>query len=203
MLGQKKEFPRDFLPELERIEYEESSIDPDAKIYLITWSPDPKEMPDTDFYLQHNLNVKLLSDYLKMCSHGVFCVETTQMGVPHYHGWYQINTEKEHYRIVMIKTMQRFGNVKITPVKKYYKVHDFDEHRNALYYYKKDFIEFNMTPNPIFFDTDTTVNFDVMDITGFFDKRYKSGLFRPLREVISERQFYRDFYFDTVSQLQQ
>ena len=179
---------------------EETLIDDDKELYLITWCPDPKEMPDCDFYLQHNINVETLSDYLKCCSAGMFCVESTQLGNPHYHGWYQIDAQKELHRICIVKTLQRFGIVKIATARSY-KVNRWFEKANALYYYKKDLVDsmLCMTPNPITKDTISTVKFDVMDMVGFFAK---DKSMKTLKDKISDRKFYREFYGDTISKLQ-
>jgi len=202
MLGQKKVkgFDDDVIKQriidaTEQIEYCESCIDPDEKLYLFTWSPDPKDMPDADLYLQHNVNISTLSDYLKCCSAGVFCVEATQLGNPHYHGWYQINNDYELVRIAIMKTLQRFGNVKLTPGHKY-KIFNWKERGNCLYYYKKDICTYySMLPNPITKDSVSTVNFDILDMVGFFkgDKAM-----HKVKDVLSNVQFYRQFYEDTL-----
>lgn len=183
----------------EIIEIEESSIENNEDIYLITWSPDVKELPDADFYLQHNFNVEILVDYLKCCKHGVFCVESSQLGNPHYHGWYQIDDTKELQRIVIVKTLQRFGIVKIQKVKHSYKIFSWSERANALYYYKADLPDafLKIEPNPITKETCGTVDWSVMDMVGFFNK----GVSSKLTDKISQRKFYRDFYADTIGYL--
>lgn len=206
MLEQKKEELLEDLEEKTLIERsciiynEETLIDDSVSLYLITWSPDPKEMTDSDFYLQHNLNIELLSDYLKYCSAGCFCVESTQMGNPHYHGWYQVSPSKELCRIATIKTMNRFGIVKIAEARSY-KINNYQERKNALYYYKKDMVDsmLGMTPNPITRDTVTTVHFENMDMVEFFRK---TKGFSSMQDKISDRKFYRDFYGDTITALQ-
>lgn len=186
------------IDETEKIEFQESSIDPEKKLYLITWCPDPKELPDTDFYIQHNVNISLLATFLQCCACGVFCVEATQMGNPHYHGWYQVDDEKEIGRVAIVKVMQRFGIVKGATANNY-KEFSWKEQGNSLYYYKKDFFTFkNQLPNPIFAESVSTVNFDVLDLAGFFAKSKNSS---KLSEQISSRQFYSKFYEDTLSTL--
>lgn len=183
----------------ECIEHEESKIVSDQPVYLITWCPDPKELPDADFYLQHNVNAQLLIDYLMQCRCGIFCVESTQIGNPHYHGWYQVRDSSELARVAIIKTMQRFGIVKIAKAKKI-KRFCWSENANALYYYKKDCLDacLNVTPNPITSASFVTVNFDVMDLVGFFSKDKSC---KTIKDKVSDRKFYRDFYSDTISTL--
>jgi len=91
-----------------RVWDEETNIDDSADIYLITWSPDPARLPDCDPDYQHRFNVNLLADYLKFCYCGIFCHEFSQLGNPHYHGWYQICTapNRDRGRVVMIKVLQ-------------------------------------------------------------------------------------------------
>lgn len=193
MLEQKTENLIDLIWDLE------CSIDEGRELYLITWSPDPKELPDADFYLQHNINVQILSDYLKCCYTGAFCVESTQMGNPHYHGWYQVESKLELCRIAIIKTMGRFGIVKIVKARSY-KIFNWSEKCNALYYYKKDVLDamYNIDPNPITKDSLSTVDFDVLSMVGFFSRdRYD----KTIQDKISDRKFYRDFYSDTIVHL--
>jgi len=180
----------------EVIEFWESSIDDEKKVYLVTWSPDPKELPDCDFYIQHQVNIEILADYLKCCSAGLFCVESTQLGNPHYHGWYQIDDNKELARIALIKTLNRFGIVRITPIKHSYKIFSWSESANALYYYKKDSLDAFLT-YPIITSTSTsTLNFNILDSIGFFSRDHK-GL-TTINDKMSNRQFYRQFYADTI-----
>jgi len=182
----------------ETIEFVESQISPDDELYLITWSPDPKEMPNSDFYLQHNVNVELLSGYLKQCKCGLFCVESTQLGNPHYHGWYQVNPATESFRIAYVKTMYRFGQLRIAKARSW-KIFNWAESKNALYYYKKDLLDSMITidPNPISRDTVSTVNFEVLDLIGFFDNRHKIEC--RIIDKISDRRFYREFYQDSIA----
>lgn len=182
----------------EIIEFMESTIDIDEPIYGITWSPNPAEMPDADFYLQHNTNVELLASFLKCCETGVFCVESTQRGNPHYHGWYQVDPEKELARITMCKTLIRFGQLKITQLE-HVKINVYTEKGNALYYYKKDLVGamLHMEPNPITKDTFSTINFEILPIVGFLNN--DTAPCQKIEEVISNRKFYRSFYSDTLS----
>lgn len=186
----------------ELIEYEESKIDPSSELYLITWAPDPKELPDADFYIQHNVNVELLTQFLKACACGIFCVEATQIGNPHYHGWYQVDPTKELVRIAVVKTMQRFApkGLKIAPARSW-KFFNWTERGNALYYYKKDICDafLNVDPNPITKDSESTVNFDTIQWISFFDSRMKID--KSLTDKISDRRFYRSFYGDTLNHM--
>lgn len=116
---------------------EEKKILNTRDLYLVTWSPDPKQLPDTDFTLQHKFNVNLLSQLLRTVRCGLFCVESTAMGNPHYHGWYQDEPPNELARIAIIKVLQRFGNLKITSGL-HYKVDRYYSKGNCLHYYKKD-----------------------------------------------------------------
>jgi hypothetical protein len=181
------------------IEKNESCIDIDEEVYLITWSPDPIELPDSDFYLQHNVNVKILADYLKFCKTGLFCVESTQMGNPHYHGWYQIDPDKEIMRICLIKTMNRFGIIKITPARSI-KINRYSKHSNALYYYKKDVFGSmaTITPNPITRKTVSTVNFEVLPMIDFMSNMNKR---KQIPDRLSDLKFYEEFYKDTIGYL--
>jgi len=183
----------------EVIDYFESQIDPNEDLIFITWSPDPKEMPDSDFYLQHQVNVKILADYAKACSLCVWCVESTMLGIPHYHGWYQIRDSTELSRIAIIKTLQRFGRVKVTKCERSYKINNYEERKNGLYYYKKDLLDsmIEMEPNPIISTSETTVNFDTLDIVGFFSK--EKDTMKTLKDKVSDRKFFRDFYSNTLS----
>lgn len=181
----------------EIIEFFENTIEEDLELYLITWSPDPKELPDSDFYLQHNMNVDILSSYLKCCHTGLFCVESTQLGNPHYHGWYQVSDSLELHRLAVIKAMQRFGIVKIAKARTY-KIFNWKEQANALYYYKKDLLDamFTMDPNPITKDSVSTVNFDILEMVGFFNKDLRG--MPTIKDTMTNRQFYRQFYGDTI-----
>ena len=71
----------------EIIRLQEEKIDPDDKIYLMTWSPDPKQIPDCDFINQHLYCMPYVESYLSFCKSGCACVESSQIGNPHYHTW--------------------------------------------------------------------------------------------------------------------
>lgn len=197
MLEQEKESR--ILDRIEIVRCVEESIDINRQLYLITWCPDPKEMPDSDFYLQHSMHVETLAGYCKTCYSCVFCVESSQMGNPHYHGWYQVDSSKEKGRIVMIKVMQRFGIVKIAKARSY-KINNYSERCNALYYYKKDLLDsmLEVEYNPITKDTECLINFDQLDLVGFLSLNSRLYTFR---DKMSERKYYREFYSDTIAQL--
>lgn len=177
---------------------QEDSINIERPVYLITWSPNPDEEPDANFELQHRYNINLLRDYLSACACGVFCVESTQMGNPHYHGWYQVRDSVEQVRIAIVKTLQRFGLVKITRVKKKGCIRKgvWDEYHNSLYYYKKDLLSASMLiePNPI---TVNTPKDDYNWLTSsFFTKSISKKQQKLAADSISERQLMLEFYSD-------
>lgn len=118
----------------------ESAIDSKEPVYMMTWAPDPKELPDAPFSDQHYHNAETLILYCKQCKTAAFCVESTQLGNPHYHGWYQLEPSTELFRIGLVKAMQSLGLVKIDKIKHRFKVASYEPHQNALYYYKKDLI---------------------------------------------------------------
>lgn len=172
------------------------AITPD-QICLITFSPDPNpsQMIDAPFDIQHKTFVNLLADYLKYCRAGVFCLEPTQNGNPHYHGWYvPYHNEMELGRVQMIKTIKRFGNVKIQHGVRFWRFNCYDEYRNALYYYKKDLALFYEVPFSVivkdsYDNTDWTQQF-------FYTTRLngKKMDFQMAEEKISQINQLRDFY---------
>lgn len=184
----------------EIIEYNESCINEEEQLYLFTWSPDPDEMPDSDFYVQHQVNVDSLREYLACCSCGLVCVESSQMGNPHYHGWYQIDPSKEGARITIVKVLKRFGMLKISEARRY-RINSYTEQGNCLYYYKKDVYDSMLPtyPNPITNNTMSTMNVVDLDLIGFFAKDRKKH--RDIREKISNREFYRSFYTNTLKEM--
>lgn len=174
---------------------EEEKIDLDKHVYLITWSPDPSKLPDSDSSYQHLFNVNLLIDYLKYCSCGIFTHEFTQIGNPHYHGWYQVDQRLELGRVTMIKVLQKFGNLKIAPVRDNtkIKINNYSNSHSPLYYYKKESFDKIIPKNPITKDTtydDTnwaTKLFFFVDIVG----KKKVG---ELLDHISNKKYYTNFY---------
>lgn len=197
-----RSFPHDLdLAKAQLIFDEEDKIDPDDKLYLITFNPnpDPSEMPDVDFETQHEATLELMTNFLYFCRCGLFCVETTQQGFPHYHGWYQsYDDERERGRIIAAKVMKRFGLVKITPSIGKYRPGKYSEHANCLYYYKADvFGQMRwIEQNPISKDTKSRV--DINDINIFFHIKGRKS-WNDLHEKMVQRDYYRKFYYDTKS----
>lgn len=181
----------------------ESSIDPNRSIYLITWSPDPKQLPNADFRVQHSVNIDLLRVYLKACYSGIICVESTQLGNPHYHGWYQTCGCTEQWRIVAVKTMQRFGLVKIDKIKRSYRINSYTQKNNALYYYKKDMLDdmLFIDLNPITSDTHVDIDFSKLNIISFLDTRYDKKQSKSAIEVLNDQMTYLEFYKDTLANI--
>lgn len=173
----------------------EMGIDDAKQLYMITWNPDPKELPDIDFITQHEYNVAILADYCKACNVSIFCLEATQKGVPHYHGFYQPSTNnvKEAARIAIIKTMERFGRVKIDKSKGMYKKLNFwTPHANCLYYYKKDLLDamLGYPNNPITKDSISNIEFQ----PSMFIKSGKRKTTEQVMESFTLREHYRKFY---------
>jgi len=129
---------------------EESKIDPNKEVYLFTWVPDPKELPNCDIINQHIYCFDVVSNLLSGCSCGLACVESTQKGNPHYHGWYQIRSD-DRLRIQTIKVMQRLAPNGLTVVPaKHYRINSYSKGTNSLHYYKKDLVNnLWLTPNPV------------------------------------------------------
>lgn len=144
----------------EQIEFQESCIIKDQKLNLITWTPDPKQMPDCSFIIQHQFCAQYVVSYLQGCSCGIICVEATEAGNPHYHGWYQTsdNFEQEQFRIRWMKVLRNAGNVKTTAAfdKKAILINTWYQKGNVLYYYKKELVGcgLHIPFNPI---TSTTI----------------------------------------------
>jgi len=178
------------------IKYAEQRIDRSKQLYLFTWTPDPSKMPDCDFANQHKYLVDTVINYLRSCDSGCACVESTQLGNPHYHGWYQISDDplKEQYRIVIVKVMTSFGNLKINTKVRYYKIHKWYKHRNALHYYKYDSANSQLFTmyNPITEYTDKPVIF-LNDYNMFFNLKGKKSV-RKIKDMVSQLQDLENFY---------
>lgn len=174
---------------------EESKIDTLQTVYLITWCPDPKELPNSDFDMQHLFNVDILSDFLKQVKCGLFCVETTQLGNPHYHGWYQLSNDptRTKERLAILKTLQRLGFVKVTQARTVRKNQWF-ERKNGLYYYKKDSIDEMLfaRENPI--HKESKFDYDWVS-SMFFTLDLKNS---SIQNKISDKKFYLQFYNDSI-----
>lgn len=175
----------------------ESSIDQSKELYLFTWSPNPQEMPNADFHCQHDFALEFVGDFLSGCSIGIACVEATQLGNPHYHGWYQLSDDGNTAlkRISYVKLLQKYGILKITKCKGHYRINSYSAHGNALHYYKKDLfgamamvynnpvrpnMKSTIDPNPWWFSADGKKH-SVID----------------LENKISNKKFYEDFYKDS------
>lgn len=151
-----------FLDKANQIMLSETSIDLTKDIYLITWNPDPKLLPNDDFENQHRWCVTQLSFYCKTCDVATFCLESTQKGNPHYHGFYQRSDDplKEKGRIMMIKKLQFYApnnNVKIDKIKKCYRINSYLKGQNALYYYKKDIFTYYIYGHSVIDSTTPTI----------------------------------------------
>lgn len=171
----------------------ESEIDKSANLYLMTWSPDPKELPDCDFYNQHIYCHPYIQAYLQGCKAGLACVEATQLGNPHYHLWYQTyKDEREQARIRWIKVMSRIGIVKIVKGK-HFKVDKWYQKGNCLHYYKKDAVgpQLFTLYNPIGSSTPTPP-IDYTDYTMFFAKGKQTA--QKIIEKVSQVKQLEEFY---------
>lgn len=172
----------------------ESQIDSTQKLYGITWCPDPKQLPDSSFDIQHDFNVELLSNFLKGCLCGLFCVEATQNGVPHYHGWYQVTDDPilERYRLTEVKTLKRFGRWEPKEIK-HHKIGCFTSKGNGLWYYKKEYLfaQRNIMNNPIHSRSEPVNNWGLSG-TVFFatDIGNRSHVY----EIMRNRDYAFEFY---------
>lgn len=128
-----------FIDATEIIEEAESLIDPSKPLYLLSWIPDPKLLPNLCFEQQHFSLLPVIGSLAKVCDQACFVLEATQRGNPHYHGWYQPSTDpmQYQYQIATIKNMDDTGQLKIDRAK-HYRIFSFSEKNNSLYYYKKD-----------------------------------------------------------------
>jgi len=181
----------------------EYEIDEGEDLYLTTWAlqndPEKMDMPDADFNTQHHFNVNILSDYLDYCQCGLFCVESTQTGAPHYHGWYQLSRDgkKEAMRICIVKVLQRMGNLKITKSKGHYKLASWSDKANCLYYYKKDLLERQLytVRNPI--TRGMQMNIDWNEHYSLFTRKGRQSV-SDIEDRINLTQFYKEFYKNSL-----
>lgn len=177
----------------------EYDIDLDKPLYLFTWSPDPGELPDADFTAQHKFNINIVSQYLSSFKVALACVEATQRGVPHYHGWYQLSTDPllERQRLATVKVLERLGNLKITPSRGHIKKYSLSSKANCLYYYKKDMLESMswIEQNPIYpgMKDNTDWNLHV----GLFTKKGRESI-ADLENKVNLRDFYLQFYDNSL-----
>lgn len=195
-------FSGDEIPEkLGKIFQAEEAIEDKKELYLITWSPSPSDLPNADFNVCHDFNVQILVDYCKACSTAIWCVESTQKGNPHYHGFYQVSEDyhTERIRQCIIKVLQRFGRLDITKSKGMYKRHNYwTSHANCLYYYKKETLTRQLrTPNSVI-DKDCKPKEDNWAACAWmFVIDGKRQAFKDLEEKLTLRNYYKAFYFDT------
>lgn len=184
---------------IERVLEYEQKIDLNKTLYLFTWAPAPDDLPDCDFDLQHQYNLGLVASFLNACEVGLACVESSQMGRPHYHGWYQLsdNPLKEKVRIAIVKTMQRFAprGLKITQSHGHIKIGSWSKHANCLYYYKKDLLGMQLftLPNPITPHSTCSIDWAEYPYRTFFNKGGRETV-DEYESRISLREFYEDFY---------
>lgn len=177
---------------------QEHKLNVEEKIYLMTWSPDPKQLPDCDFINQHIYLVPYVQSYLSFCSAGLACVESTQIGNPHYHLWYQVTDDiREQGRIRWIKVMQKIGNIKINSGVRHFKINNWNKHHNALHYYKEDSVgqQLNTPYNPIYKDM-LLPEIDYSDYTFFFQHGKTTA--RKIIEKVSQIKDLENFYKKSI-----
>jgi len=181
------------------IDYEQK-IDPRKTIYLFTWNPDREETPDCDFETQHEFWLDNVTLLLRGTAAGLACVETGALGYPHYHGWYQLssNTNMEQCRLVAIKLMVRYGNLKITKSIGHYKIGSFVRQANCLAYYKKDMVDamLYIRNNPITPYVKTVVEFE-KHLWWFKSLKTDRCSIADLETKLTNKKFYEDFYKDS------
>lgn len=186
----------DLIDEKAAIIYEhEMLIDMSKPVIGITWSPDPKDLPDCEFDLQHRYYVPYLVQFIRSCKLALLCVESSKLGRPHYHGWYQEDPDPILYKmhIVHMKVLGKTGQLKVTELKHlkpgtFYK----KPSGNALWYYKKDVFEkMLVTPcNPI--HKDLSDDYDWVGST-FFTCEMSSNM-KLIADKVSETKMLREFY---------
>lgn len=175
----------------------EMKIDDTKPLYLITWAPNPALLPNADFEMQHDYNVNILADFCKTCDTALFCVESSQLGNPHYHGFYQPTNDRlcEKIRIAIVKTLQEFGLLKIDKSKGMYKrICYWTSHANCLYYYKKDVLDscFGIPNNPVNKKSKTITNF--ADYAYMFKQPGVKATSKEILQQMTLRDHYRQFY---------
>lgn len=183
------------LEKSEIIMIEESKIDLDKHTYLITWNPDPKQSPDANFQIQHRYHINTVAQYLSSCSCGIMCTEPSQLGNPHYHGWYQCSDDfnLEQLRIVTIKVMNYFGKVKIAKAVSIRK-NSYSNVKNCLWYYKKDQMT-SMLGMPILTrDSKDDTDWQSITCNHFFTVKLGD---KHIEDKISARQQMIEFYKDS------
>jgi len=184
------------------IRYNEKQIDRDKQLYLMTWCPDPKKMPDCDFDNQHRYMAEWVQTYMYGCEVAGCCVETTQEGNPHYHLWYQLSDDyqKENFRIRWMKCLKSRGLVKVTK-SRIYRIHKWGSWHNSLWYYKKDLPYTQLfTPfNPLSHETKIP-KVDYSDYNMFFNIRGKKTS-KQIVELVSEKKQIELFYKNSLTRI--
>lgn len=190
-------------PKIVAVAKMEWKIDPDKKVYLFTWSPDPSEGPDADFETQHMFWYPAIVDFLNSVEVGIACVEASQLGNPHYHGWYQVSDDpiKERLRCVHIKVMARFApnGLRITSSKGHMKFNSYVAAANCLHYYKKDLLQSMsyIATNPITAKTKKPDHIDWNNKLLLFRRKCRETI-NELEDKISLKDFYKQFYQDSL-----
>lgn len=181
----------------------EHSITPHKDLYLFTWAPNPEDLPNSDFCIQHEFNVNIIADFLKTCYTGLCCVESTQIANPHYHGWYQLSDDPLlcRQRIAIIKTLKRCGLLKITKSKGHYRPNTWHCHANCLFYYKKDLLTEQLLTvnNPISRDTKTNIDWNSYSYNSFFIKDKGRQSVADIEDRVNLRDFYKQFYSNSIN----
>lgn len=191
------------IPKVVTVFENELDIDLDEDLYLFTWSPDPAQIPDADFNTQHAFCFPFVANLLSSVECGLACVEETQKGNPHYHGWYQLSRDpvKSALRKVYVKVMQRFCDpkfgYKVTKSLGHYKINSFVAQANCLYYYKKDLIQASLLVpnNPV--TKDSKVDIDWKANYSLFTKRGRESV-ADIEDRVNLRDFYKQFYSDSL-----
>lgn len=192
----------------------EERIDHYEPIYMFTWSPDPAKIPVCSFYDQHDFLRDCVFNLMKYVYAGAACLEPTQKGNPHYHGWYQIWANAEEHRIVMMKVMQRYGQVLINEVQQK-PIKELKEGgriswtnpQNPLYYYKKDatqamlYIDWTPIICPRHLD-DTYDDYwefaDTMKYTPFIDFGAKRTTVEERENIIKQYTASKEFFSQRI-----
>lgn len=178
----------------------ESRINRDKTLYMYTWSPDPDDLPNCDFTIQHDSCIATVVNFTKSCELCLTCVEASAKGNPHYHGWYQksADTFKNQIHVAMLKTMQQTGNFKVDKSRGHMKIHSYVKAANCLYYYKKELLDESLyiTVNPI---TEFSVpEYTISDFSTFFSVKGKRQTVADIEKSASLQQFYKDFYMKSI-----
>lgn len=180
----------------------ELDIDLDEPLYLFTFSPNPELLPNTSFELQHDFILPTISQLLAGCQSGIACVESSQLGNPHYHGWYQLSIDPyiERHREMAVKVLQKLGLLKITKSKGHIKIFSWVQQANCLYYYKKDLLQSQFwTPNNIVTkESQSEVDWYASHNTHYFTIDGRRQTCQDIEERQTLSRFYKQFYEETA-----